>query len=62
MARLPSSIDQETPRCGTCWAPATRTADNEGYSSCCNDRIEDPYEYLSDPEFYRAVDQGEVTS
>lgn len=26
--------------CGTCACPAEATAENEGYSSCCNDRIE----------------------
>jgi hypothetical protein len=26
--------------CGTCAQPARATAENEGYSSCCNDRIE----------------------
>jgi hypothetical protein len=26
--------------CGTCASPATATAENEGYSYCCNDRIE----------------------
>lgn len=26
--------------CGTCAEPATATAENEGYSYCCNDRIE----------------------
>lgn len=25
--------------CGTCLRPATATFENEGYSSCCNDRI-----------------------
>ena len=29
-----------TGTCGTCGRDATATADNEGYSSCCNDRIE----------------------
>jgi hypothetical protein len=26
--------------CGTCAQPAQATAENEGYSYCCNDRIE----------------------
>lgn len=26
--------------CGTCAEPAEATAENEGYSYCCNDRIE----------------------
>jgi len=26
--------------CGTCGQDAEATSDNEGYSSCCNDRIE----------------------
>lgn len=26
--------------CGTCARPAEATAGNEGYSDCCNDRIE----------------------
>ena len=26
--------------CGTCASPAEATAENEGYSDCCNDRIE----------------------
>lgn len=26
--------------CGTCANPANATCENEGYSSCCNDRIE----------------------
>jgi hypothetical protein len=26
--------------CGTCCNPAAATFENEGYSSCCNDRIE----------------------
>lgn len=29
-----------TGTCGTCGRDATATAENEGYSSCCNDRIE----------------------
>jgi hypothetical protein len=27
--------------CGTCRQPAVRTPGNQGYSECCNDRIED---------------------
>lgn len=26
--------------CGTCARPANATAENQGYSNCCNDRIE----------------------
>ena len=29
-----------TGTCGTCGRDAAATAENEGYSSCCNDRIE----------------------
>jgi len=30
--------------CGNCRMPAERTPQNEGYSECCNDRIEDAEE------------------
>jgi len=29
-----------TGTCGTCGRDAEATAENEGYSDCCNDRIE----------------------
>ncbi|MGH7164044.1 MAG: hypothetical protein ACREIS_00795 [Nitrospiraceae bacterium] len=45
---------EKVPRCGTCLRPAAVTPENEGYSHCCNDRIEDPREYM------KLVRDGEV--
>lgn len=55
------AIDTTTPRCGTCFQIAHPSRENEGYSCCCNDRIEYPGEYLLDDDFQAAVEAGEVT-
>ena len=44
-------VDVTAPRCGTCCGIAHPTQENEGYSSCCNDRIEYPDEYLQKSHF-----------
>lgn len=60
---LPSlaNIDGDASRCGTCYRIAEANGENEGYSSCCNDRIEYPGEYNADVQFLLAVATGEVT-
>src|SRR5215475_12554987 len=45
------TVDLTVPRCGTCWAHCDPFHSDEGYSHCCNDRIEYPEEYAADPWF-----------
>lgn len=40
MASTETHIHNGGGICGTCAEPATATYENEGYSGCCNDRIE----------------------
>jgi hypothetical protein len=46
--------------CGTCARPAEATAENEGYSYCCNDRIE--YGAEAEATVARAKCEHEYTS
>jgi hypothetical protein len=40
MPTPPNTPDFDQGLCGTCVRPAHASRENEGYSDCCNDRIE----------------------
>lgn len=50
-AKAKPKVDLTVPRCGTCYQPCDPWNSDEGYSHCCNDRIEYPEEYAQDPYF-----------
>ena len=54
-------VDVSATRCGGCFQIAEANADNEGYSDCCNKRIQYPEEYADRREFRDAVIGGLVT-
>jgi hypothetical protein len=50
--------NQTDPRCGTCGRPCDPWSDtDEGYSHCCNDRVE----YPGSPEFDELVKEYAAT-
>ena len=59
-ANLPKHIDTTAARCGTCMQICDPFRSDEGYSHCCNDRIEYPGEYLNDEWFFDCVREGQI--